>query len=176
MLHNKGIGRKFKPKRNTSVPDLRPKGKQKLETKCRAEEPCNIDSDGDSSPIAMMALVQPSVMRCTELQSLLFLSRNWKGHMAETVFMSHYYVITVMITQIAGKMSKMIEDGTAHAIDCMFHGALSLRSLSYDTTKAGITQQRMQRAPETHWLCSLIILAAPAVYLLRFRYLCSHII
>ena len=47
MPRNKGIGRKFKRKRDTSKPYLRPKGKQKLETTDRAEEPCNVDSDDE---------------------------------------------------------------------------------------------------------------------------------
>ena len=47
MPRSKGIGRKFKPKRDASAPDLRPKGKQKLETTGRAEEPCNVDSDDE---------------------------------------------------------------------------------------------------------------------------------
>ena len=45
MPCNKGIGRKYKRKRDTSAPYLRPKGKQKLETTGRAEEPCNVDSE-----------------------------------------------------------------------------------------------------------------------------------
>ena len=47
MPRIKGIGRKFKRKRDTSKPYLRPKGKQKLETTGRAEEPCNVDSDDE---------------------------------------------------------------------------------------------------------------------------------
>ena len=47
MPRSKGIGGKFKPKRDASAPDLRPKGKQKLETAGRAEEPCNVDSDDE---------------------------------------------------------------------------------------------------------------------------------
>ena len=47
MPRSKGIGRKFKPKRDASAPYLRPKGKQKLETTGRAEDPCNVDSDDE---------------------------------------------------------------------------------------------------------------------------------
>ena len=47
MPRNKGIGRKYKPKRDASAPDLRPKEKKKLETTGRAEEPCNVDSDDE---------------------------------------------------------------------------------------------------------------------------------
>ena len=47
MPRNKGIGRKCKRKRDTSSTYLRPKGKQKLETTGRAEEPCNVDSDDE---------------------------------------------------------------------------------------------------------------------------------
>ena len=73
MPRNKGIGRKFKRKRDTSKPYLRPKGKQELETTDRAEEPCNVDSEdgGFFFPIAMMALVRSSMMRCVEVQLLL---------------------------------------------------------------------------------------------------------
>ena len=48
MPRNKGIGRKYKRKRDTSSTYLRPKGKQKLETTGRAEEPCNVDSDDEN--------------------------------------------------------------------------------------------------------------------------------
>ena len=47
MPRNKRIGRKYKQKRDTSEPYLRPKGKQKLETIGRAEEPYNVDSDDE---------------------------------------------------------------------------------------------------------------------------------
>ena len=49
MPRNKGIGRKYKRKRDTSSTYLRPKGKQKLETTGRAKEPCNVDSDDEES-------------------------------------------------------------------------------------------------------------------------------
>ena len=81
MPRNKGIGRKFKPKRDASAPNLRPKGKQKLETTDRAEEPCNVDSDDEEFPIAMMALVRLSMMRCVEVQSLLLLSKSLMPHL-----------------------------------------------------------------------------------------------
>ena len=45
MPRHKGIGRKSERKRDTLAPYLRPKGKQKLETTGRAEEPCSVDSD-----------------------------------------------------------------------------------------------------------------------------------
>ena len=47
MPRHKGIGRKSERKRDTLAPYLRPKGKQKLETTGRAEEPCNVDLDDE---------------------------------------------------------------------------------------------------------------------------------
>ena len=47
MPGHKGIGRKSERKRDTLAPYLRPKGKQKLETTGRAEEPCSVDSEDE---------------------------------------------------------------------------------------------------------------------------------
>ena len=81
MPRHKGIGRKSERKRDTLAPYLRPKGKQKLETTDRAEDPCNVDSDDEEFPIAMMALVRSSMMRCVEVQSMLLLSKSLMPHL-----------------------------------------------------------------------------------------------